>query len=117
MGAGDRMRDALKLLLGCPQPSYDKYRPDLYRRLVCTVHNETRPDGAPALSVEDTFVVWSCRTLENFKCLIGSHKCGTYYECTLDGDKDMVYVDAYEKRLNRSVSLTDALRSAKDGDV
>lgn len=50
----------------------------------------------------DTFVVWSCKTLQNHKCLISTtlHD-GMYYECTYNGDKNEMYLDAYKKFENK----------------
>lgn len=48
---------------------------------------------------EDTvYTVWTCKTLQNWKALIStSLKDGMYYECTYDGDKKKLYLDAYKK--------------------
>ena len=52
----------------------------------------------------DTFVVWSCKTLQNHKCLISTtlHD-GMYYECTYNGDKNEMYLDAYKKFENKKI--------------
>lgn len=48
---------------------------------------------------DDTvYTVWTCKTLQNWKALIStSLKDGMYYECTYDGDKKKLYLDAYKK--------------------
>lgn len=48
---------------------------------------------------EDTvYTVWTCKTLQNWKALIStSLKDGMYYECTYDGNKKKLYLDAYKK--------------------
>lgn len=50
------------------------------------------------ISEDDVFVVWSCKTLQNHKALLSTtlHD-GMYYECTYNGDKEEMYVDAYKK--------------------
>lgn len=49
----------------------------------------------------DVYVVWFCKTLQNWKALIStSLPDGMYYEVTYDGDKERVYVDAYKKFQN-----------------
>lgn len=60
-----------------------------------------RSDGTP---VFDIFVVWSCKTLQNHKCLISTtlHD-GMYYECTYNGDKNEMYLDAYKKFENKKI--------------
>lgn len=50
---------------------------------------------------EDVFVVWFCKTLQNWKGLVGSHALpGEYFEVTFDGDKQLIYVDCYKKMAN-----------------
>ena len=59
----------------------------------------------------DVYVVWSCKTLQNNKALLStSLPDGMYYECTYNGDKGEVYLDAYKKFENRVVPLTQAKR-------
>lgn len=46
----------------------------------------------------DVYIVWSCKTLQNWKALISTNlPDGMYYECTYDGDKNVTYLDAYKK--------------------
>lgn len=46
----------------------------------------------------DVFVVWYCKTLQNFKALLSTTLFdGMYYEVTYNGDKDEIYFDAYKK--------------------
>lgn len=48
--------------------------------------------------VEDVFVVWSCKTLQNKKALLSSTLKGVpYFEFTYNGDKDETYVGVYNK--------------------
>ena len=58
--------------------------------------------NAPAtIGMEDVYIVWFCKTLQNWKALAGTHHGdGMYYEITFDGDKDCAYVDAYKKWQN-----------------
>lgn len=50
------------------------------------------------ITVDNVFVVWSCKTLQNSKALLSTtvHD-GMYYEMTYNGDKNEVYMDAYKK--------------------
>ena len=51
-----------------------------------------------AITEEDVFVVWSCKTLQNNKALLSTTVSdGMYYEITHNGDKQEIYVDAYKK--------------------
>ena len=52
----------------------------------------------------ETFIVWKCKTLQNWKYLISTTlPDGMYYEMTYDGDKNTWYLDAYKKFHNRSI--------------
>lgn len=56
-------------------------------------------------SWDETFVVWSCKTLQNMKCLVSTSMPDTIYaEYTYNGDKNELYEDVYEKRSNRVVN-------------
>ena len=58
-------------------------------------------DPVPQVKV---FVVWKCKTLQNWKYLISSSlPDGMYYELTYNGDKVEWYLDAYKKFENRVV--------------
>ena len=46
----------------------------------------------------EVYIVWKCKTLQNWKYLISTTLYdGMYYELTFDGDKDQWYLDAYKK--------------------
>lgn len=46
----------------------------------------------------DVYVVWFCKTLKNWKAMVGtSLNDENYYEVTYDGDKRLTYVDVYDK--------------------
>lgn len=60
-------------------------------------------DGVPDFEV---YVVWYCKTLQNHKALLSTTlPDGMYYECTYNGDKQELYLDAYKKFENRCVHL------------
>ena len=52
----------------------------------------------------DVFIVWKCKTLQNWKYLMSStlHD-DMYYEVTYNGDKQEFYLDAYKKLENRCI--------------
>lgn len=55
-------------------------------------------------TVDDVYVVWFSKTLQNWKALIStSLPDGMYYEITYNGDKREAYVDAYKKFDNFAV--------------
>lgn len=57
------------------------------------------------ISYEDTFVVWSCKTLQNYKALLSTTVSGDgiYCEYTYNGDKKELYEDVYKKMTNRCI--------------
>ena len=53
---------------------------------------------------DDVYVVWFCKTLQNFKALLSTNiPDGRYYEFTYDGDKERGYLDVYAKIHNEAV--------------
>lgn len=55
-------------------------------------------DKSEPIPEYDVYVVWSCKTLQNYKALISTTlPDGMYYECTYNGDKNEMYFDAYKK--------------------
>lgn len=50
------------------------------------------------ITKEEVYVVWFCKTLQNWKCLLSTTlPDGMYYEVTHNGDKKETYLDAYKK--------------------
>lgn len=49
-------------------------------------------------AVDEVYVVWFCKTLQNWKALVSTTlPDGMYYEVTYNGDKGETYIDAYKK--------------------
>lgn len=56
------------------------------------------------ITVDDVYVVWFCKTLQNWKALASTTvPDGMYYELTYNGDKDEMYLDVYKKFENRCI--------------
>lgn len=72
---------------------------DEAKRMVAEYYNEDlRPFDGPAITENDVFIVWFCKTLQNWKALASTYiSDGMYYEITYNGDKNETYVDAYRK--------------------
>lgn len=50
------------------------------------------------ITKDDVYVVWFCKTLQNWKALLSTNVAdGMYYEITHNGDKNETYVDVYKK--------------------
>ena len=54
---------------------------------------------------EKISVVWYCKALQNFKCLIFVYYNGKglYFEFTFNGDKGELYMDVYTKIKNKCI--------------
>ena len=56
------------------------------------------------LTMEDVFIVWFSKTLQNWKALVSTTVSdGMYYEITHNGDKNETYLDAYKKWDNKCI--------------
>ena len=63
------------------------------------LHEDIKLEG------DDVFVVWSCKTLQNYKCLASTtvYGDGIYAEYTYNGDRQELYEDVYRKLTNRCI--------------
>ena len=54
------------------------------------------------IDLSNVFIVWSCKTLQNYKCLASTDISGDgiYAEYTYNGDKQELYEDVYGKITN-----------------
>ena len=63
----------------------------------------------PEIPDFEVYIVWKCKTLQNWKWLLASTlPDGMYYELTYNGDKGEYYLDAYKKVENKVI---------KDGEL
>lgn len=77
---------------------FQKFRETVY---LYVIEHMDKTDNA-IISVDDVYIVWCCKTLQNWKALISTTlPDGMYYECTYNGDKDEMYLDAYKKFDNK----------------
>lgn len=57
------------------------------------------------LTMEDVFIVWFSKTLQNWKALASTTVSdGMYYEITHNGDKKETYLDVYKKWENQCIA-------------
>ena len=80
---------------------------ELVKKTVADYTNDhlDKSDGKQ-IGVEDVYVVWCCKTLQNWKALASTTLFdGMYYELTLNGDKQELYLDAYKKFENRAIKV------------
>lgn len=81
----------------------DHFQSVCKRKLVEWYH-KNRPDVD--IDISNVFVVWSCKTLQNYKCLASTTISGDgiYAEYTFNGDKQEMYEDVYGKLTNTCIT-------------
>lgn len=76
------------------------------KEIVKYVNDHLDKTDKKTIAEKDVFVVWSCKTLQNNKALLSTTVSdGMYYECTFNGDKNELYLDAYKKWENQLITL------------
>jgi Family of unknown function (DUF6275) len=92
----NRMKTAKKVVANLMNEDVDTYGPPIGKR-----------DGTD-VTTDDIYVVWFCKTLQNWKALLSSDvvDSGIYFEVTYNGDKGELYLDFYEKSHNRAITVT-----------
>ena len=57
------------------------------------------------IAFNDTFIIWSCKTLQNYKALVACNRPQDQIlaEYTYNGDKKQLYCDHYKKLTNECV--------------
>lgn len=56
------------------------------------------------IGINEVYVVWFCKTLQNWKALLSTTlPDGKYYEVTFNGDKQELYLDVYVKLENKCI--------------
>ena len=79
-----------------PTGMFDKMRFEVWKYATDHLDKSDRVDFP--FNDDTVYVVWCCKTLQNWKALISTKLTdGMYYECTYNGDKDELYFDAYKK--------------------
>lgn len=82
---------------------------NLCKKIVVDYYNENveKTDNFK-IDLENVFVVWFSKTLQNFKALVSTTVSdGMYYEITYNGDKNELYLDAYKKWENKCIKVGD----------
>lgn len=58
-------------------------------------------DTPEGFTADDIFIVWSCKTLQNWKLILSApFKDAPLVEVTYNGDKKETYIDVYRKLEN-----------------
>lgn len=96
----DNQNDETHVMPSVPQNERVSYQDMAMHLVICTIEDTLKEgEDFPHL---DIYIVWFCKTLQNWKALV----CTTlpdnkYYEVTHNGDLRETYVDTYEKTDNR----------------
>lgn len=79
------------------------------KKIVVDYYNEhVEKTDNKKLTINEVFVVWFSKTLQNWKTLVSTTiSDGMYYEVTYNGDKKETYLDAYKKWENVCVKNTE----------
>lgn len=56
--------------------------------------------GYQTINPEDMFIVWFCKTLQNWKAIVSGRAIEEFIEVTHNGDRNETYVDVYYKTKN-----------------
>lgn len=69
------------------------------KKIVVDYYNEhVEKTDNKKLTINEVFVVWFSKTLQNWKALVSTTiSDGMYYEVTYNGDKKETYLDSYMK--------------------
>jgi len=71
------------------------------KEIIVQYYNSHLDKGTKPITADDVYVVWFCKTLQNWKALLSTNvKDGRYYEVTHNGDEGETYVDVYVKIQN-----------------
>jgi hypothetical protein len=64
-------------------------------------------EGSTLFTVDDVYIVWFCKVLDDWKALISTDRINTglYFEVTYNGVDDEIYLDYYTKVYNRAITM------------
>ena len=69
-------------------------------------YENSRVYNTETIDRDDTFAVWTCKTLQNSKAILSAKNKGAYmYEFTMNGDSGEIYMDVYKKVVNIPIDL------------
>lgn len=76
----------------------DPLDPQFKAKQIVARYIDSRFSNILGESVYEVYVVWYCKTLQNWKVVLSTTiSDGAYYEVTYNGDKQETYLDVYRK--------------------
>lgn len=85
---------------------FNKFQDMCKEKVVDYFNNRVEKTDDTKITIDDVFVVWYCKTLQNAKVLLSTVVSdGMYYELTYNGDKNELYLDAYKKWENKKYDV------------
>jgi hypothetical protein len=94
--------DDTRVMPTVPQNERVSYQDMAMHLVICTIE-DTLKEGEEFPDL-DVYVVWFCKTLQNWKALVcTTMEDGAYYEVTHNGDLRETYIDTYRKQDNRKI--------------
>lgn len=83
---------------------FDNMRKAVYEYVLR--HLDKSDDIIHNFTIDSVYIVWCAKALQNWKALISTDlPDGMYYECTYNGDKGELYIDAYKKWDNVTIKI------------
>lgn len=68
--------------------------------------------NANEITPDDMFIVWFCKTLQNWKAIVSGRTIEEFIEVTHNGDRNETYVDVYYKTKNVCIKGESELKEA-----
>lgn len=79
---------------------------EIAKEAVVSYYNRGKSKGDAIRTIDEVYVVWLSKTLQNNKALLSTTVSdGMYYEATYNGDKQELYLDAYKKFENKCIKI------------
>ena len=68
--------------------------------------------NANEITPDDMYVVWFCKTLQNWKAIVSGRTIEEFIEVTHNGERNETYVDVYYKTKNVCIKDESELKKA-----
>jgi hypothetical protein len=80
------------------RPEGETFTEKAQRLVFDYVNNHFDKTDTLVFGLDEVYVVWFSKTLQNWKALLSTTlPDGMYYEVTYNGDREETYIDAYKK--------------------